>query len=225
MTTQDTHNTATHFPRRANLWFAGMSYAAEVNLEGRTRMELGQPPALDADGIVDGASINSAVAKPGTGIIADHRDNMGEYGRNVTIVLSGAGTPSVIIYGLDYLGQPMSETLTGSGTTPVLGLKAFKEVTGWSSDAVAATTIDIGWGNALGLPFACGALVEEYVNGVAPTAGTKTIAILVTQTATTGDPRGTYTPHSSALPNGSRDYVIVGYAIEGDYYGLQHFTA
>lgn len=221
--TKNTHNYATHFPRRSNLWVNQMSFSADVDRNGWARMELGAPPALDADGIVAAQSIASALVKSAAGIIANHRTNMGAYGRNVTIVLSGAGTPAVKVFGLDYLGQPMSETFTGNGTTPVLGLKAFKEVTSISADATAVT-INVGWGNALGLPYAMGAILEEYVDGVAPTAGTKTIAILTTQTGTTGDPRGTYLPHSSFLPNGSRDYVLMGKAIEGNYHGLQHYT-
>lgn len=223
MTTQNTHDYASHFPKRANQSVRNMVYSADVDRNGFARMELGQPPALDADGIVAAASIAAAVVKASTGIIANHRNSMGRYGRNVTVVLSGAGTPAMEVFGLDYLGQPMSEAFTGAGTTPVVGKKAFKEVTGWSSALVAGTTVNIGWANSLGLPYAVGSIANEYLDGVVPAnAGTKTIAILVTQTATTGDPRGTYLP-ATVLPDGTRDWVVVGKVIEGDLHGLPHF--
>lgn len=226
MTSHNTHNYATHFPRRSNLHVENMSFSADVDRNGKVRMELGVLPAADADGIVAAKSIATALDGETASIIADHRDNMGAYGRALTIVLSGAGTPAVTVHGLDYLGQPMSETFAGNGTTPVAGKKAFKEVTSFDSALVAATTINIGYGNVLGLPYAVGAITEEYVDGVAPTAGTKVVAVLTDpQTATTGDPRGSYTPHASFVPNGARDIVLVGYAIEGDYHGIPHYAA
>ena len=225
MTTHNTHDVATHFPRRANLRVDGMSLHSDVDVTGLCRMELGAPPALAAAGIVSAQSIAVALVKSTSGLVANHRNNMGRYGRNVTIVLSGAGTPAVIVYGLDYLGQPMSETFAGNGTTPVVGLKCFKEVTSISSDAVGGTTINVGYGDKLGLPFAVGAITDEYVDGVIPTAGTKTVAVLTAQTATSGDPRGGYTPHASAVANGSRDFVLIGKVIEGDLHGLAHFTS
>ncbi len=219
----NTHNYPDHFPRRANMRVNQMAYSADIDRNGKCRMELGKPVALDADGIVAAQSVATALVKSSAGIISGHRTSMGKYGRNVTIVLSGAGTPAIEIFGWDYLGQPMSETMAGNGTTPVLGVKAFKEVEYISVAALAGETINVGWGNALGLPYAMGAITEEYVDGVAPTAGTKTVASSTTQTASTADPRGTYLPHSSFLPNASRDYVLIGKAFEGDYHGLAHF--
>lgn len=224
MTSHNTHNYASHFPRRSNMRVANMSYSADVNTEGRFRAELGVLPALLATGILNVQSIAAASTRITTGLVANHRDNMGKYGRAISIVLSGAGTPAIIVFGLDYLGQPMSETFAGNGTTPVVGKKAFKEVTAYSAEATAVT-MSIGWNNILGLPYAAGAIVEEYLNGVVPAnAGTKVVAILTAQTATSGDPRGTYTP-VTVLPDGVRDWVVVGYAIEGDYHGLPHFTS
>lgn len=226
MATQNTHDYADHFPRRANMYVENMVFAADVDKNGFVRIELGTPVVADADGVIDGASIASALDKSATGIIAGHRDLMGRYGRNLTIVLSGAGTPAVTIHGLDYLGQPMSETFEGNGTTPVAGNKAFKEVTSITSAAVSATTIDVGYGTKLGLPYAIGALAatDQYMDGVVATAGTFAAAVLTDpQTATTGDPRGTYIPNTA--PNGARDYVLIGKVIEGDLHGIRHYAA
>lgn len=224
MTSHNTHDYASHFPRRSNMRVANMSYSADVNTEGRFRAELGPVPALLATGILNVQSIAVASTKISTGLVANHRNNMGKYGRAISVVLSGAGTPAIVVFGLDYLGQPMSESFTGAGTTPVVGKKAFKEVTAYSAEATAVT-MSIGYNNILGLPYATGAILEEYLNGAVPAnAGTKVIAILVAQTATTGDPRGTYTP-VTVLPDGARDWVVICQAIEGDYHGLPHFTA
>lgn len=225
MTTGNTHNYADHFPRRANLRVNNMAFAADVDTNGKVRIELGKPVAALATGIVNAASIATALVKNVAVIVANHRKNMGKYGRNVTVVLSGAGTPAIEVFGVDYLGQPMSEQFTGNGTTPVVGKKAFKQVTAVSAGLVAATTINVGYGDVLGLPYAIAALTEQYVDQAVPTAGTTAVALLTAQTATSADPRGTYAPHSSALANGSRDYVLVATAIEGDYHGLPHFTS
>jgi len=226
MTTHNTHNVADYFPRRANVRVPNMSYHSDVEGTGFTRMELGTPPAALATGIVSAQSIATALVKNTAGLVANHRNNMGRYGRNVTMVLSGAGTPAVIVYGLDYLGQPMSETFAGNGSTPVVGNKCFKEVTSISADAVSATTINVGYGDKLGLPFAVGVITNEYIDGVVPgNLGAKTVAVLTAQTATSGDPRGSYLPHASFVANGSRDYVLIGKVIEGDLHGLPHFTS
>lgn len=224
MTTQNNHDYADHFPRRANLRVPNMEFAADVDTNGKVRMELGKPVAALATGVVNAASIAAALVKNVSAVVANHRKNMGRYGRNVTVVLSGAGTPAIEVFGLDYLGQPMSEQFTGTGSTPVVGKKAFKQVLSFSSGLVAATTINIGYGDILGLPYAVAAVQEQYVDQAVPTAGTVAAAVLSAQTATSGDPRGTYAPHSTALANGSRDFILIGTAIEGDYHGLPHFT-
>lgn len=224
MTTQNTHDYADHFPRRANLRVPNMEFCTDVDANGKVRMELGKPVAALATGIVNTASIATALVKSTSVIVANHRSKMGRYGRNVTVVLSGAGTPAIEVFGLDYLGQPMSEQFTGAGTTPVVGKKAFKQVLSVSA-AATAVTMKVGYGDLLGLPYAVAAITEEYVDQAVPTAGTKGVALLTAQTATSADPRGSYTPHASAVANGARDYVLIATAIEGDYHGLPHFTS
>lgn len=224
MTTQNTHDYPSHFPRRSNLYVPNMVFSADVDRNGYARCELGAPVALSANGIIAAQSIANALVKSAAGLnAAGHRTNMAKYGRNVTIALSGAGTPTVTIFGLDYLGQPMSEDIVAAGAGTVAGKKAFKEVVAISTAAVAATTINVGWGNVLGLPYAAGAFIDEFQDGVAAGAGTKVVAILVAQTATTGDPRGTYLP--AVACDGTKDLVLLIKAIEGDYHGLRHFTA
>lgn len=226
MTTHNTHDYPSHFPRRANMRVANMSYSADVNTEGRFRAELGVLPAAAAAGIISAQSIASpGLTKSSAAVIAGHRANMGKYGRNLTLVLSGAGTPAITVFGLDYLGQPMSELFAGNGTTPVVGVKIFKEVTSVTA-AATAVTMNLGYGNTLGIPYAAGAILEEYVDQKVPAdAGTKAVALLTAQTATSVDPRGTYIPHTNNIPNGARDITLICQAIEGDYHGLAHFTS
>lgn len=89
----------------------------------------------------------------------------------------------------------MLETRSANGTTPVLFLKAFKRV----NEVVVATgitgTIDVGTRDALGLPYKTLSIDAEIADGALQSAGTFVAPVLTDpQTASTGDPRGTYDP-------------------------------
>lgn len=215
------------FPRRVNNWFASAKYAQDVGEDGLCRVRIPAMIALDADGILAAESIATAVDTTTFASAYDDGDVtvMGKFGRNVTVVASGAATSTVTIYGADYLGQPMMETLTLNGTTPVLGVKAFRYVTRITAGTTGGTTINVGWGNALGLPYKAQKLDAEFVSGVVPTAGAIVAGSAATQTATSADPRGTYAPHSSVLTDGTRYYDVVIYADNQNLYGVQHYFA
>jgi hypothetical protein len=148
---------------------------------------------------------------------------MGPYGRNVTVTLSGAGTPAVTIRGRDYLGQPVAETITATGATPAVGKKAFVFVDNISTALVAATTLNLGTGNVLGFPYAMIKVDAEIIDNAVASAGTFVAATTAAQTATTVDPRGSYLPAS--LPNGARDIVVVGQVLNGQLHGVPHYYA
>lgn len=216
--------------RGVNYYVPKLDYAVDVGLDGLCRADLGVPVALDADGILAAQSIATAGAATTFAAAYNAIANAGlaKYGRNVTVVGSGAATSTVTVYGLDYLGQPMAETLTLNGTTAVLGAKCFKWITRVVFGATAATTIDVGWGNALGIPYRATktTLSGELVSGASPTAGALVAgaAVTTTQTATTADPRGTYTPHSASLPDGVRTYEFVYHAdVVNGLHGNRHF--
>ena len=118
------------------------------------------------------------------------------FGRTLVIVASGAGTSTVLVNGWDYLHQPIAERVTLAGATPVQMKKAFKDFNNIVIDNfTAATTVNIGSGTGLGLPYKALRVGWEVANGLAVAAGTLTAAVLTDpQTATTGDPRGTYVP-------------------------------
>jgi hypothetical protein len=207
-------------PRRANVRVNNLNFASEVNPNGQARIELGIPVAAAAAGVMSAVSIATAVVKGGTIVSTWKPSLMGPYGRNLTVVLSGAGTPTITMRGRDYLGQPMSEQFTGNGTTPVVGKKAFKWVDSLSSGLVAGPTVNVGYGNVLGLPYAITKVTDEFQDDAVATAGTVAVAV-ATQTATSGDPRGTYLPNT--VPDGAKKYDLIALTVQNQLHGTAHF--
>jgi hypothetical protein len=220
---------AQYYPQRVSEYVPLLSYHSDVRNDGQYAVNLGSPVALDADGIVAAQSVaaGGSLTSFASTYIATTEGIMGRFGRNVTVVLSGAGAGNVVITGRDYLNQKMSETIALNGNTPVLGVKAFKYVDSVTWPVVGAVTMNVGWGNALGLPFKSMKLDTELVAGVSPSAGTFVAGALssVTQTATTADPRGTYLPHSSFLPDGTRTYELICIGDINNLHGNAHYSA
>lgn len=221
---------ATHFLEGVNNFVPDMQYHSDVSTAGITRQYvLTAPVALDADGIVAAASV--AVANTSLALAATYSSNeatMGPWGRCVSVVLSGAGTPTIRVRGRDYLGQPMTEDIVAAGAVAVNGKKAFKYIDSVTNlAAVAATTINVGWIDVFGVPFCADALLQENVNdAVTSNAGTFTAAVKTDpQTATTGDPRGTYAPHASNIPNGARTYRLLFHCDKNKLHGVKHYYA
>lgn len=222
-----TQRVATHFPSRTPAGVRSLTFDARVGPNRLVTAEFGAPVALDADGILNDQSVEAATTVT-TFAAAYSSDNMGPWGRNVTIVASGAATSTVSIVGRDYLQQPVKETLTLNGTNTVQGVKAFKYI-----DSVvvltttSSTTVDIGWGNRLGLPLKGLSMVAELKNdAVAANAGTFVAGLLdaTTSTATTADPRGYYLP-ATVLPDGSNTFQIIYVADVGNLHGNAQYYA
>jgi hypothetical protein len=126
------------------------------------------------------------------------------YGRTITVTPSadpGAATLVVEVVGYDYVGQPMVEriTLPNGASALVAGLKAFYYVIGTRVITLATNTVtfSVGSGLRLGLPYK-GRIINARENTTDLTyaqINTAHNAPILTdpQTATTGDPRGTYT--------------------------------
>lgn len=212
------------FPRRVNQWFLNATYAADVRIDGFGLIKIPAPIALDADGILSATSIATAVDT--TAFASSYnKDVMAKFGRNVTVVASGAATSTVTVFGYDYLGQPMQETLTLNGNTPVLGVKCFRHVTRVTAGVTAATTINVGWGNRFGLPYKLLKLDAEFVSNAVPAdAGTATAGTDTTVTATSAEPRGSYVPHTNNISNGARYYEIAGYWDNTNLYGVKQYN-
>lgn len=211
------------YPKRINNWFSGAKYAADIGTDGIGKIRIPAPVAADTDGIIAAQAITSA--QDLTSFATTYSDTvMGKFGRNVTTVGSAASTATVTVYGYDYLGQPMVETLTQNGTTPVLGVKAFRHVTRIVTTTDADSNMDVGWGNVLGLPYKLIDAWSEIVSLVeASSAGAFVVGSVATQSATSADPRGTYAPHSSLVPNAARYYDIYGLFDITNLYGIQHY--
>jgi len=126
--------------------------------------------------------------------------------RNVTGLVAHATTSiamTVTINGYDQYGKPMSELLTfGASASDVVvdGLKSFKYIYSFaltSASDATANTLDLGWGDVLGLPYTLPALSDFFTNGtyfnevLEATAPTVVKADATTATTSTGDVRGT----------------------------------
>lgn len=222
-----------YYPQGPNLYVPNMTYAADVNIEGHLRIDLSPLVALRAAaaaGILSAQSIAAAVDT--TTFVtafanqkADDESYMGRFGRNITVVASGAATSNVTVYGNDYLGQPMAESFTLNGTTPVVGLKAFRRVTRITAGITAATTINVGYGNVLGLPYAYIGEGVSYTDDVLNSSQGTFVARVATQTLTSGDPRGTWTPAAGDVPNGTKRHKIRYQTLSGNLYGARHVIA
>jgi hypothetical protein len=215
----------------ANMYVPAMQYTSESDA-GVLFVDFGPVAAADADAIADGVDIATAGTSVNfTGTVPDVV-SPNPFGTNVTVVASGAATSTVTVRGWDYYGQPMLETLTLNGATPVAGKKAFMQVLNYSFGATAATTIDIGWGTQLGLPYKCVKVLSEEEDGTPKsTLGTLTAPVLTDPaTATTGDPRGTYVPNTTV--NGvkhvtARIFIDNGINASGNggLMGVKHYFA
>lgn len=220
--------TYSHYALRANKYVPAMQYSADVEMSGPARIDFGTPAASETTSIANAVSIATAVDTTlAIAVVAG-----ATWGQCVRMVLSGAGTPTVVVFGYDFWGQPMSETLTGNGTTAVNGVKAFKTVTRYTSTAVAATTLSIGFAGILGLPYkAIKCISEELDDVIVGTLGTLTTPVLTDpQTAITGDPRGRYTPNSTLTGSARLKGTFLfsndkNASNNGGYMGIRHFTA
>jgi hypothetical protein len=222
-------NDPTNFQRRINNYVPAMMYSSDVNYNGATRVNLGTPAANNA------TLVASATTIAGNGTVVDLSTVAAfpeTYGRTVTIVASGAATTVVSLYGWDYLGQPVREDLTLNGTTPVVGKKAFKQFQNYvTGTGTGATTVNIGSGSGFGLPYKALRASWEVSDGVVAAAGTLIAGVLTDpQTATTGDPRGTYAP--TTTPNGAHILsAVIDFANDvnssrnGGLHGIRQFTA
>jgi hypothetical protein len=217
----------TNFQRRINNYVPAMQYSADVNYNGETRVNFGAPPAANATGVSSAVSINTAGQFDLSGVTA----LVDPFGRNLTVVASGAASGTFVVNGWDYLGQPVAEQFTLNGATPVVGNKCFKSFNYATFQAAAGVTVNIGTGVKLGLPYKALRAAYEIGNGVSVAAGTLQAASLIDPaTLTTSDPRGAYTTTTtmnganiiSGVFNMANDVNTVNH---GGLHGLQHAAA
>jgi len=207
-------STPNYYPPGINVYVPKMKYDCDV-IHGPAvlRLNFGPVVVANATGILSAQSINTAGSQ-NVFAVTYLESAMGPWGRNLTVIASGAATSNVTVKGTDYLGQPMAESFTLNGAASVVGLKAFKRISLVTFGATAATTINLGWGTKFGLPFKTIAIERELAANVLAAAGTLAAPVFTDpQTSTTGDPRGTYIP--TTTPNGTT--VIEADAVINDF--------
>ena len=202
--------------RRISHRVADMMYAADVNIDGHTTVDIPACVAAGAGVLANGVVL--AAAGNVVPAVAQTDAIMGRYGRNVTVTstVGGAG----VIVGYDYLGQAMRESVTLIAGA-VTGKKMFKDVS--HVIVPVAATVSIGVGVILGVPYKVlhTALYGELANDVTAAAGAL-LAGVVTQSLTSGDPRGAYTP--AAAPNGATSYRFTCVVDRNNLHGSAHVT-
>lgn len=188
----------TFYPRRVSQYVAAMQYASDANMYSATRVSFGAPDAASATYYLSAQTAAAAIVLQASSLLHSATADA-PFGRNVQVVLSGAGTGTVTVDGYDYLMQPMSETMALNGATPVLGLKAFYLIRQFTIPTVGAVTLNLGTGVKLGLPYkAHKVITEELDSAIVGTLGTLLTPVLTSPaTATTGDTRGMFTPNST----------------------------
>lgn len=225
------------FPRRINQYVPAMQYAANVHLgSGVYTASLGSPAVVDTDGLLDGvnttATTGSITVTGNANLGAIGAKSDAKYGRNVTVTGAGSGSKVLTIHGFDYLGQAMSETLTCSSGAAT-GKKAFYEVTSIDLGAVAGDSdSDFGWGALLGLPYKSTNLLAQRQAGatVAISSGSIVTAVITDpQTATTGDPRGTFDSQDITLAGNEITITAIANAFvnsdgNGGLHGIAHVS-
>jgi len=237
-------NYPNYFPYGISMRVPNMEYAADVNIGHPYIANFGAPVAAANAGIlsavvmVNGSAVavNSFTAGAGSatqigynGMIPhDSLTAVGKgWGRGLRMVASGANTRVATVTGYDYLGSKMVENLILNGSTPVLGVKAWAWIESISfASASDTTTVDVGWTDLFGVPYAMETRVYESKNGAVAANASTIVAALAdatAATATNADVRGTVL-FSTVLPNGTNTFEV-GYTLRrGNLHGNAQFA-
>lgn len=216
---------------RYNAYVPACSYAMDA-VHGQTyHVYFGTPAVSAADNILNDQSIATAATVLAASMVSGSTTSDARFGRNIRVIASGAATSTVTVNGWDYLGQPMTETLTLNGANSVVSTKAFRYLRSIVFGATSGTTVDVGWGARFGVPYVVTHCLGETADGVAAAAGTLTAGIRTDpQTATTTDPRGLYTP--TTTPDAAkrlRAFFLISNYINasgnGGLHGIKHYSA
>ena len=208
--------------RRINNRVDQCCYAADVGIDGIATVDYGSAPAAaSATALLNALVVAAAGTVVPTGAMTEAV--MGRYGRNISVNGIAGATGNATLVGYDYLGQPVRETIALNGATVVLSKKIFKDIAYLA--VPMASTYSIGTGAILGLPYkAAGTTVlGEVTAGATPGTAGVIVAGADTQTLTSADPRGTYTPNGA--PNGTNTYRLTYLADRNNLHGNAHVIA
>lgn len=113
------------------------------------------------------------------------------YGACLKMSINNRSGAKVLVYGYDYLGQPILERLVA--TTNMITKKAFKYVKRIFVEFGNTTTITVERSNKIGLPYSTACIIKEIQDGKSvDTDNTSelTLPYQDTQTESSSDPRG-----------------------------------
>lgn len=139
---------------------------------GHIQYTAAQMVAADPDGLLDGTALPAEATASTTFL------NAMPYARNLTFVCSDTQTGDVTITGTNIADEVITEIVTLTSATPAAGAVAFKTVTSiLLPEKVGSETIDVGWGELVGLPykFAAKPLVFALNDGAVDTTPALTI--------------------------------------------------
>lgn len=231
--------TRRHTITRADEIFVGDAFYGKYSPDGRAGVKLaplhavqfGAVVTADPDGVVDAVtttggdlSMSGALVSGGVAIF--------DVPRAVAIQCTGNNSgDTFIITGTDQYGETLVEHITGPNNTTVYGKKAFKTITAVTVNSALSGAVNVGTSNILGLPVRIASKSHVHAINVdgdrAPTAtaGSTVVAGVDTAaTATTGDPRGTITPHP--VPNGTLTFgalVAVDWSTKEAAFGVAQY--
>jgi len=182
---------------------------ADAIVAGATSTELPNATTITYTGATDGTSpMDGAIAAPSSVFLAGATRTVYvlDVPRNITAAAthgSSVVAMTIVVSGYDQYGEAMSESLsiaaTGTSQTAA-GKKAFKWVSSiaiTSAGDATTNTLNVGYGDVLGLPYRLAAKSDFFTNGtffnetLEATAPTIVVADATTATTTTGDVRGT----------------------------------
>lgn len=178
-----------------------------------TKVILGTPAALDADGIAAAQAVAGAADLTLDGALISGGVLTNATPRGVQAVSSSASdtTKTLTFYGTDVYNRALVERITLNGTNAVAGKKAFKTVTRVAVSAACVGNVSAGTTDVLGLPYRLtekSDLMQTWFNNVLEaTVPTVVVGDATTATATTGDVRGTIDLNSAC--DGSRVAVYM----------------
>ena len=152
-----------------------------------------------------------------------------EFGACLKLVCDGDSTGDAVIEGYDYLGQPVVEEVTASGTTGVMTNKCFKYISSVVCAAGAAVVVTFTRKLILGVPYKTVKIFNETRNGALVTTTQLVQPVNTEATVSSGEPRGklnlgTYaTAANIKLILVADDYSDA--TIGGGLFGVPHFHA
>lgn len=211
--------------QQVNMYVPDAQFSADIDyVTGEYRADYGAVPALSANGILAGG--NWGVAGSNNVFTPDYRTKLGPFGRQLSFVSLATAANVVTILGRDYMGQPIRETLTLNGATAVNTLKIYRslDTLSWTAPNGAATTVNIGFTDTLGVPYRTVAVQNWLEDGLSATPGTATYGAsnIVPQTAGSSDPRGGVKFTSAS--NGVKTFSLIGLADLTELYGIAHYA-